>query len=188
MQKRISKFQSASTRLGRRRGDIWVETIIYTLIALTMMGAVLAFIIPKIGEFQDKSTIEQSVNLMKDMNNVILSVVQGGPGNKRIVDAEIKKGAVIIDGTNNKISFQMETDYLYSEPGREISMGSIKATTEKLGGTNKVTLTMNYAHEISVNGKNEEKRIEHSANSYKISIENKGEDAGGKTVIDFVVS
>ncbi len=171
-----------------KKGDIWVETIIYTLIAMTMIGAVLAFIVPKIDEFQDKSTIEQSVNLMKDVNNVILSVVQGGPGNKRIVEAQIKKGALVIDGVNNNISFQMETDYVYSEFGTIVNIGNIKALTEKIGGTNKVVLTIDYDYEVTVNSDNKETKIEHSSNPYKISIENKGEDVAGKTVIDIVVS
>ena len=71
-------------------GQVWVETVIYTLIALTMMGAVLAFALPKIEEIQDKSIIDQSINAMKDINNVILSVVQGGAGNKRIIETNIK--------------------------------------------------------------------------------------------------
>src|SRR3989344_6592720 len=139
MKKRLSRFMSSFSK-RERKGDIWVETVIYTLIALTMMGLVLAFVVPKIDEIQDKSVIEQSVNLMKDMNNVILSVVQGGPGNKRLVEATIKKGALIIDGSDDKIFFTMETDYVYSQHDEEINIGNIKAITKKVGGTNNVTL------------------------------------------------
>jgi uncharacterized protein (UPF0333 family) len=35
-----------------KRGQIWVETVVYTLIALVMIGLVLAFAKPKIEELQ----------------------------------------------------------------------------------------------------------------------------------------
>ena len=114
------------------RGQIWVETVIYTLIALTMMGAVLAFAIPKIEEIQDKSVIDQSINAVKDINNVILSVVQGGAGNKRVIETNIKKGSLIIDGEYDKITFEMETNYVYSEQGQVVNIGNIKAVTEDI--------------------------------------------------------
>jgi|SRR3989344_5362441 len=174
-----------------RLGQIWVETVIYTLIALAMIGAVLAFIVPKIGEIQDKSIIEQSLNAMKDINNVVLSVVQGGPGNKRLVEANIKKGTLKIDGRNdqeegNRTIFEMETDYVYSEPGTEISIGEVKAITQNIGGTNIITLTTNYNYDIIPN---ELRIIEHSTTPYTISIENKGDtDLDGKIEVEILVS
>ena len=51
----------------KKRGQIWVETVIYTLIALVMIGTILAFALPKISEIQDKSTIEQSIIVIKDI-------------------------------------------------------------------------------------------------------------------------
>ena len=50
-----------------KRGQIWVETMVYTLIAFALIGLVLAFVKPKIQETQDKAIIEQSVNILKDI-------------------------------------------------------------------------------------------------------------------------
>ena len=58
------------------RGQIWIETVIYTLIAFFMIGIVLAFVRPKILEFQDKIIIDRSINLMDHLNNNILSIAQ----------------------------------------------------------------------------------------------------------------
>ena len=44
-----------------KRGQVWVETVIYTLIALVMIGLVLSFVQPKIMELQDKATLQQSI-------------------------------------------------------------------------------------------------------------------------------
>ncbi len=167
----------------KKKGQVWVETVIYTLIALVMIGAVLAFAVPRVQEIQDKAVIEQSVNSINDISSIILSVVQGGAGNKRIIEANIKKGLLKIDGVGNKIDFEMETGYVYSEPGRSINLGDIEAITEKVGGTYKVTLTANYNYNITYNGKDEEKTIEQSPVPYKMIIENKG-DVSGNTWID----
>ena len=43
------------------KAQIWIETVIYTLIAFVILGAVLGFAKPKIEELQDKSIIEQSL-------------------------------------------------------------------------------------------------------------------------------
>lgn len=176
-----------------KSGQVWVETVIYTLIALTMIGAVLTFVIPKVGEIQDKSVIEQSINAMKDINNVILSVVQGGVGNKRLVEAKIKKGTLTIDAQNDEILFEIETDYVYSEPCESepctpINIGNIGAVTKKVGGINKVILTSKHdEHDITFNRGDTKKKIEQSSVPYTLSIENKGE-ISGKTNIDINLS
>ena len=43
------------------KGQIWVETMVYTLIAFALIGIVLMFVKPKIEEIQDTSIIEQSI-------------------------------------------------------------------------------------------------------------------------------
>jgi len=171
-----------------KKGQVWVETVIYTLIALTMIGAVLAFILPKIEEIRDKSVIEQSINSVKDIDSVILSIVQGGPGNRKLVESNIKKGMMKIDGRLNQLSFEIETSYLYSEPGKIINLGNVKAVTTDIGGINKVTLTANYNYNIKYNDLDEEKILEQSSTPYTITIENKGEDADGNTIININVN
>lgn len=170
------------------RGQVWVETVIYTLIALTMMGAVLAFILPKIEEIRDKSVIEQSINLVKDINNVITSVVNSGAGNKRFVETNVRKGLIRIDGVADKLEFEMETSYVYSELGTPINLGDVEAITEDIGGLNKIKITANYNYNITYNNIDEEKILEQASTPYIISIENKGEDGNGKTIINLNIN
>ena len=175
-------------RIKNKRGQVWVETVIYTLIALTMMGAVLAFILPKIEEIRDKSVIEQSINSVKDINNVIVSVVNGGAGNKRLVETNIRAGLIRIDGLGDKIDFEMETSYVYSEPGQPINLGDVEAITEDIGGLNKIKVTADYSYNITYNNLDEEKILEQASTPYMISIENKGEDGNGNTIINLNVN
>ena len=175
-------------KIKNKRGQVWVETVIYTLIALTMIGSVLAFILPKIEEIRDKSIIDQSINSIKNIDSIIDSVVGGGPGNKRLVETNIKSGKIKINGAEDKIIFEIETTYLYSEPGKTINLGNVEAITEDIGGLNKVTITADYNYNITYNEVDEEKILEQSSTPYTITIENKGEDGSGNTIINLNIN
>src|SRR3989344_4641577 len=90
---------------GNKRGQIWVETVIYTLIAFSLMGLVLAFVVPKVEEIQDKGVIEQSIGVLQDIDSVIRGL--GGPGNQRVLELGIQKGSITIDSINEKIFFDL---------------------------------------------------------------------------------
>lgn len=170
----------------RKSAQIWVETVIYTLIALILIGVVLAFVTPKIEEAQDRVVIEQSIEMMGSLENTITSVGDV-PGNKRVVNVNIRKGSMIIDGENDKIKFELESDYEYSELGEEINISDISIITERSGSTNIITLSSDYSeYDILYNGNNETKSVSQSSTPYKISVENLG--ISGKKRINFVVN
>jgi hypothetical protein len=162
----------------KKRGQVWIETVIYTLIAFAIMGMVLAFVKPKIEEEQDKAIIEQSIGMMEDINTLILSMVQGGEGNTRLIEIGIKKGTLIIDGTDDKIIFELEGAYQYSQPGTNITQGNILAHTETQGKLNKVTLTLDYAgrYNLIQDERDEIKTLNKASTAYKLLISHKGID------------
>lgn len=160
----------------KKRGQVWIETVIYTLIAFALIGAALGFIKPKIQEMQDKTLIEQSAVVLEDIDSIISSI-KGTAGNIRIVEVMIKKGSFQIDSTEDKIIFELDGKSEYSEIGQEIKRGIMTILTEKLGNENKVTLTVDYSNEYDIKyngGDSEKKLLNKSPNPYKISIENKG--------------
>ena len=173
--------------MKNRRGQIWVETIIYTLIAFALIGLVLAFVKPKIEEIQDKGIIEQSISVLEDIDLIIKTL--GDPGNQRIINLGISKGIFNIDGENNKLFFEIESRYIYSEPGRNVTIGNIIVLTEKKGKINDVTLTRNYEgeYDITHQNMNELKEIGKTSTSYTILIANKGENALNETIINIEV-
>ena len=163
----------------KKRGQVWVETVIYTLIAFSLIAAVLAFVKPKIDELQDKAVIEQSINLMKDFDSTVRNIIQGGAGNKRILEIAIKEGSLVIDGINDKIVFEMDTKYVYSEPGEDVSEGNLLIKTEERGALNFITITRDYTGEefnITFNEKDELKTLTKASTSYRISVTNWGKD------------
>ncbi|MHA1988096.1 MAG: hypothetical protein ACW98D_15785 [Promethearchaeota archaeon] len=175
----------------KKRGQIWIETVIYTLIAFIMIGLVLAFVKPKIEEIQDKTIVEQSIKLMEEINTIILSIVQGGAGNKRLIELEIKKGLLKIDGFNDELVFEVESRYLYSQPGEDIYHGSVIIHTEEKGKFNIINLTSDYnRYNIKYQGEDILKTITKSSTPYKIFISNNGTDESldKKIIINIEIS
>jgi type II secretory pathway pseudopilin PulG len=172
----------------KKRGQVWVETVIYTLIAFVMIGAVLTFVRPKIEEFQDKAIIEQTLAAFEDINNIIMSIVQGGVGNKRIPEMGLKKGLIKIDGEADKIIFEIEGKYAYGEDKQDVLVGNVMTYTENKGKLTLVTLTLDYSdkYDITYQEKDELKLINKAATPYKIAISNNGKE-NTKTKIDFEV-
>jgi len=168
----------------KKRAQVWVETVIYTLIAFVMISLVLAYAKPKIEEMQDKAIIEQSIDMLTDINHAVLSVVQGGAGNKRFLEIGIKKGVLKIDAENDKLIFELESRHTYTEPGKEISLGEIDVYTEKIGKYNKVTLTKDYSTSYNITYIEEDKlkTLNKASIPYQLFIMNRG---GEKIVIDF---
>jgi hypothetical protein len=170
-----------------KSGQIWVETVIYTLIAFVLISAVLAIAQPKIKEIQDKTYLEQSIGIMKDINNIFLSLAQGGIGNKRLIEIGINKGELKIDGEKDMLIFEMESNYLYSEPNQNVFNGDIQIYTREKGDGFVINMTQNYSgsYNITYIGVDESKIISSSSAPYRIFISNKGKDSLDRIIINF---
>jgi hypothetical protein len=169
-------------------GQVWIETVIYTLIAFVMIGLVLSFARPQIEKLQDQAILQQSTEMLKYIDSIILSM--GVTGNQRIIELQIKAGDLKIDGENDKFVFELESKNVYSEPGKNISDGSVTILTEQKSGFNLVTLTTDYSknYNIKYNGKDETKIISKASTPYKLLISNEGKDANGKTLLNMSIS
>ncbi|MEK6904691.1 MAG: hypothetical protein AABW87_03800 [Nanoarchaeota archaeon] len=169
------------------RGQIWVETVIYTLIGFSLMGLVLAFVIPKIEETRDRGTIEQSIAVLRDIDSLIRNL--GGPGNQRILELGINKGSMTINAHDDRIFFEIESRHSYSQPGQNVDIGRIIANTRGKGKINIVTLALDYNGEynITYKGQEENKTLTKAPVPYSLSISDKGGDPSGKTVINMEV-
>lgn len=173
--------------MKNRRSQVWIETVIYTLIAFAMIGAVLAFVKPKIEEAQDKAIIQQSISVMEEMDNVITDVAIAGEGNKRKISLTIKKGSIEIDGSAEKIIFEMESRYAYSQIGADIKSGNVIIKTEKKAAKlYTVTLTLNYFEKYNLafgGNAGESKTITKSSTLYNLFVSN--EKIGENSAINF---
>ena len=157
-----------------KKGQIWVETVIYTLIGLAIITIILVTVIPRIERIKDKVIIEQTISAMNEFDDKILEIET--VGEVRIVNFRVAKGKIEIDSINNLIIYVLEDTKLeMSEPGVEIEQGRVILKTEKMGSKFKVSLTMKYDN-IDITYENEEntKVLHAGATLYKIIIENTG--------------
>ncbi len=170
--------------MPRTRGQIWVETVIYTLIGLAIIGLVLAGALPKINQKKDEMSIGASIKALGTIDNNIYEVSKS-VGNRRVVNLDIKKGVFIINPSENTISWILDSSFAYSQVGKTVSFGNINITTTE-NGKFKVKLTIKYNMDLEYTGNNlKEKQLSSAPIPYKLIIENKGIDAKGKTLIDF---
>lgn len=173
----------------RKKGQVWLETVIYTMIAFVLIATVLAFVKPKIEEMQDETTITRSLAIMKELDSTISNVLNSVQGNRRLIEIEIKKGTIRIEGENDTISFEIFSRATYSEPGIPIFDGDIKILTEKKTRENLITLERKYnssKYNLTYNEMDANKQLTPGNLAYKIYISNRG-IINDKTVIDFEI-
>ena len=166
-------------------GQIWVETAIYTLIGLTIIGIVLSIITPEIQKIKERTIISQTNEALTQLNNEIQKVGQT-EGNVKIIDFKITKGKLDIISSDKKIVYTLENTKLeFSEEGQEIKQGDIILKTEKVGKRFNVILELRYPNlDITFNNQIKSQTLHSSPNPYKIKIENVG-DNSAKLHLDF---
>ena len=132
--------------IEKKKGAIWVSTVLYILITIAVLGIAFAALKPEIDRMRDKAIIEQSLKMMNNIDETF-NQVNETQGTKRQIQIQLKKGNLIFDcgvGYQKKILWEFETTYKYSQPNAEINIGNIKAKTiEKTGGYN-VMLWLEY--------------------------------------------
>lgn len=168
-----------------KRGQIWVETVIYTLIGLSLIGLVLAILTPQIKSYRDRNLIEQTIDSLTLIDAKIREVLDA-PGNKRKVEFSLAKGYFFIDVVDNKLRWEFEDSNVeYSESGIDINIGRIIVRTDEASKGYKVTLEAPYSYDITYKDSNtDEKQFGPTSIPYKIFIENKGLNSDGDIIVD----
>ena len=169
------------------RGQIWVETVIYTLIGLALIGIVLAIATPKINDAKDRALIGQSIESMNSFDEKIREVVEKGQWNVRKIDSfSLKKGEMQINSSGDEIIFTLDNlAKPYSEPGVEIELGNLKLISELGQKKSIVKIKLNYAGIANITFDGGESSRSFGANTipYSFSFENLG-TTGGLVDID----
>jgi hypothetical protein len=168
-----------------KRGQVWVETVIYTLIGLALIGLVLSFVTPKVNEAKDKIVVEQTINSLNELDEKITEVLKA-PGNKRFLDFTMKRGEMYIHGDSNRIVFVFsDLRKPYSEPGVDVNVGKIKIRSEEGQRGNLVNITLDYSgtFDLTYKGGNEIRKLTPSPVPYKISITNFGRNVSVEEIL-----
>jgi type II secretory pathway pseudopilin PulG len=168
--------------IKNNRGQIWVETVIYTLIGLSVIGILLAVATPKINEMKDRLRLNEAIDILLTIDSKI-NDVKSAPSNVRVYDLTIAKGKVIIDATDDSISWIIESNLRYSEPGTVLPQMGLEILTEG-DGFYKITLRKKFDFDLKVdNSVSDIRTLETSPSAYALTITNQGY-SGGRLQID----
>ena len=166
-----------------KRGQIWVETVIYTLIGLAVIGLVMAVALPKINEKKDEIVIEQSIEALGNIDDKIYEVINKGVGNQRVINLEIRKGSLVVDMKENTISWVLDSSFPYSEVDMEVPLGRITVTT-RAGNPWEIELKMSYAVDLRYEGRVDgTKQMDPAPTPYNFMIERVEDESGENIVI-----
>lgn len=156
------------------RGQVWIETVVYTLIGLALIGLVLALVTPKINEYRDKSLIEQTIVSLNVIDGKINEVLQS-PGNTRTVVLALKRGTLYVNASSDEIYFVLEESRsLYSESGVPVPYGKIIILSEEGKKTHTVRLTLPYTINLTLADGGEVKKFSAAPTPYRFSFRNEG--------------
>jgi len=159
-----------------RKAQVWIETVLYTVIILAIIAIVLSFALPKINSNKEKVIIEQSIEALKNLDRSINDAARQS-GNQRIVEFSLKVGELTFDARDDreKISLKIDNlENLYSENGREIQNGNVVIVSNEGLNTNDITITLDYSGKLDIQyeGREEEVKINSADAPYSFSIEN----------------
>lgn len=171
-----------------KKGQVWIESILYTLIGLALIGVTLAIVTPKITESRDRIVVEQSIDSLNKIAEKIDIVIDTGPGNvRKISEFTMRRGELYFNSTEDKIILILsDLKNSYSEPGTAIQIGAVIVVSEEKARSSSVRLILNYQEKanLTFGGKDETKKFNPSSTPYSISIENRGRIDNNKLVIN----
>ncbi|MEK6888746.1 MAG: hypothetical protein AABW80_01420 [Nanoarchaeota archaeon] len=164
-----------------RRGQVWIETVLYTLIGLALIGMVLAFALPKINQTRDEIIVDQTIESLKELDNLINGVADQGPGNRRTYEIGIKRGSLTFNSEEDIIEFRIkDLADLYSEEGIEIENGRVKILSSSGQKDKEILLSLDYENKINISyaGRDEIKEFSAAPIPYKLSVTNERQVVG----------
>lgn len=165
--------------MNSKKGQVWMETVIYTLIGLALIGIILAIVTPKINESRDRIVVDQAIGALNDFGEKIREVLDRPPGNKRVINEFLmKRGEFVVDGANDEIFFLLDgLGKPYSEPGVAIESGWVTILTQEGQKDYSVKLSLNYFNlsDITYRGEDITKQFGPTSVPYSFSVEGLGE-------------
>lgn len=162
-----------------KKGQVWIETVLYTFIAIALIGTALAFITPRITDMKDRAAIEQTVGTLNTFDEKVNAVLSDS-GNRRIVDILLRRGEMYIDDKRDMVGIEVTgLRTPYSQPGAVIKEGRVSIVSTQGQKTSSVMLSLNYtglADMAYLGSEGGVKKFSSSATSYKFAIDNKGDE------------
>jgi type II secretory pathway pseudopilin PulG len=158
-----------------KKSQIWVETVLYTLIGFSILAILLSIALPKIGQMKDRVIVEQTIDVLNSVNSKIIEA-SAFPGNSRQIILGVRKGEYVIDSVDNKFYFILkDSRLLYSELNLDITSGNIIISTKENNKNYDISLSLDYSlFNVTYEDSEIRKVLTKAPNPYVLLVENKG--------------
>ena len=173
-----------------KKAAIWVSTVLYILITIAVLGIAFAALKPRIDEMRDKAVIEQSIEMLTNIDETIKQVGEV-EGTRRQIQIQLKKGALAFECGDERISWEFVSSYKYSQLDKKVEIGNVNVLTKETLGGYKVTLSLEYENEkIDLKFMMQDPIKEFTAAEipYTFFIENKGTENGKAKINIYTLS
>jgi len=170
-----------------KKGDVWVSTVLYTLIGLAIMGLLLMVVRPKIEQMRDTITIDQTISAMNKLDETI-SKTRVASGTRLEYLLQLSKGTFEINATTDNIIWTIDSSVARSEVNKPINVGNIRLLTVPSADRWIVSVALNYSNlfNLTYNGKDENKVLGEAKIPYDLWIENRGVFSGRQQIDAFI--
>lgn len=168
----------------RNRAQIWIETVIYTLIGLTIIAIIMSIAMPELEEAKEKGIVSQTADALNILQSEIEKVETAG-GNIKVAYFKIAKGRLEIIPEEDTIVYILENTKLkLSEPGEEFTEDKLTLITEEYGKNYNIRLELRMGEEIDLtfNGGVDKGVLQTAPSPYEIQIENVGDNQVGERI------
>jgi len=149
-----------------KRGQVWIETVIYTLIGLALIGLVLAIVMPKINNSRDRIVVEQSIDALNKFDIKFSEALNRGQGNTRTIDPfTMRRGEFFVNSSGDSIVMIIkDLNNPYSEIGEVVKFGRVKIISTEGQKSYSVILTLDYSNlaNVTYNKRDIEKKFSSS--------------------------
>ncbi len=169
-----------------KKAQVWIETVIYTLIGLAILGTLVAVATPKINAMKDESLIEQAMSSMETIYGKMDNAART-KGNRVKFGLDVGKGKFVVDGKNNQLYWIIDSALEYSSIDSTVKIGIFEVTTTT-GDPYTVKLVVPSVYDIRYDGKDMEGGFDAAPNVYTITVENEGSsssESGSKIILNF---
>jgi len=179
--------RDAKNKYLNNKAQVWIETVIYTLIGLTIITIIISAATPQIEKIKDKGIVTNMFGVLDDLDSKISAVMQA-EGAIRNVPIVMSKGSLEINSSDNFLRYTLDNTRLeLSEPGEEIIQANIKIKTERMGSRFRIILTREYNDlNITFNNENVLRTLRGGGAAHSLVIQNIGDNLPSEpTHIDF---
>lgn len=107
----------------KKKGQIWVSVILYTLIATMAVVLILQGGLPILNKLRDRATFEKMRDVMVTLDKNIVEVINEGAGSQRKVAIELKEGKVVV--ADDTIFWEFTTDNEIMAPRTSTVLGNL---------------------------------------------------------------